>query len=158
MLRAFSGGTVAELSAGLLADPARHRERESRVPPLLALPAQSPLLLKVREEDATTGRRWAAWEVARGLGELTAALVRAARPRALFCCGGDTASAVMEEVGAWGSELLREVVPGMVLGLLRGGVLDGIPLVTKPGSFGTDEDLVELHRYLTAQRKGHTPS
>ena len=150
-LRKFSQCTVIELEPGLLAEPGRRQELSSYAQSLRTLQAEGSIVLKVASDspaELSVQLRWPAAQVARGLGLATAKLLQGMRPGALFCCGGDTASSVITEVGAWGSELCREIVPGMVLGVLRGGTLDGVPFITKPGSFGREDDLVKLHRYL----------
>jgi len=65
-------------------------------------------------------------------------------PAALFLCGGDTASAVCTALGARWIELRREFAPGIPEGMLRGGVLDGIPVLTKSGGFGAPDDLIRI--------------
>jgi uncharacterized protein YgbK (DUF1537 family) len=148
---------VVELDAEILGDPQRRPELSRKLGKLSVLDADKALVLRVSSggfgKQPGSAFRPAA-EVARGIAQVAAAIVRRERPLALFCSGGDTAGAVMEELGAWGSVLIRELVPGTVLGVMQGGELNGMPLLTKPGSFGKTEDLVELHRYLMAQKKG----
>jgi len=80
------------------------------------------------------------------LAELSLALVAQRRPDALFLCGGDTARTVLGAAGACCIGLRGEVVPGAPWGAVRGGVLDGVTVVTRSGAFGTDEDLLAVHR------------
>jgi uncharacterized protein YgbK (DUF1537 family) len=65
-------------------------------------------------------------------------------PMALFLCGGDTASAVLAELGAGAIDLRGEIVPGVPWGYLRGGRMDGCAVVTKSGGFGAADTLVRV--------------
>lgn len=51
------------------------------------------------------------------------------------------AIAVIHQLEASGSHIERELVPGFVLGRLLGGSRAGLPIVTKAGAFGTEEDI-----------------
>lgn len=72
------------------------------------------------------------------------------RPSALFVCGGDTASLVCRAFGVRSIELRRELAPGMPAGIMKGGILDGIPIVTKSGGFGAPDDLILIADYFHA--------
>jgi uncharacterized protein YgbK (DUF1537 family) len=65
-------------------------------------------------------------------------------PAALFLCGGDTASLVCTALGVERIDIVREFAPGIPIGILRGGVFDGVPVITKSGGFGQPDDLVSL--------------
>ena len=67
----------------------------------------------------------------------------------LFLCGGDTAAEVLDAVGATGVWLQSEILPGVVLGKIRGGDCDGLAVVTKPGAFGEGDTLLRLYAILT---------
>ena len=54
----------------------------------------------------------------------------------LFLTGGETAISCCRTMGATGLEISQEVVPGIPLGRLMGGVAQGLPIVTKAGAFG----------------------
>ena len=70
------------------------------------------------------------------------------RPAALFLSGGDTASLVCRQIGVRSIELRRELAPGIPAGIIRGGVYDGIPIVTKSGGFGAPDDLILIADYF----------
>jgi len=72
------------------------------------------------------------------------------RPAALFVCGGDTVSRVCAALGARSIELGREFAPGIPEGILHGGLLDGIPLLTKSGGFGAPDDLIRIADHFHA--------
>lgn len=151
-LVATSACALINMDPGLLADRTRRDALQRRTQDLLETPRTGGLIVRITPEEGNNCPRrqgWPALEVARGLGLAAAELVKAHPPAAIFCCGGDTARSVMSALGAWGMELRRLIVPGMVLGRLDGGVTDGLPFITKPGSFGQADDLVTLHRLLT---------
>jgi uncharacterized protein YgbK (DUF1537 family) len=66
------------------------------------------------------------------------------RPAALFLCGGDTAALVCAALKVEWIEIVREFAPGIPIGVLHGGIFDGVPVVTKSGGFGKPDDLVAL--------------
>lgn len=59
----------------------------------------------------------------------------------VFMTGGETAARVLRAHGADGLELVGEVLPRVPVGLVRGGGLDGRPVVLKAGAFGTGETI-----------------
>jgi uncharacterized protein YgbK (DUF1537 family) len=91
--------------------------------------------------------------IVRGLSLFVAEILRKTKPARLFLSGGDTASAVLEAIGARGIRLHGEIVPGMPEGTLLGGPMDGHTVVTKAGAFGSKETLVALHEYWTKKGK-----
>ena len=95
--------------------------------------------------------------IVRGLGLFVAAVLRGTTPASLFLSGGDTATAVLEAIGAQGIRLHGEIVPGMPEGTVMGGLAEGLPVVTKAGAFGQGETLVKLHEYWSkkARRNRH---
>lgn len=84
----------------------------------------------------------------------TLALV-AARPdvvplaRALYLSGGDAADACLAAMGAQAVVLGGEVEPGVPWGAVVGGQADGLPLVTKAGSFGDAGTLARCLAFLS---------
>lgn len=61
----------------------------------------------------------------------------------LFLTGGDTAIATIEALGAQGSQIEREILPGFVQGTLIGGDFAGTSIITKAGAFGTEKDIFD---------------
>ena len=80
-----------------------------------------------------------------GLGLFIAEVVAATKPGRLFLTGGDTADAILTAIEAEGIRILGEVVTGVVQGVILGGLLDDLPVVTKAGAFGQQDTLVVLH-------------
>ncbi|MCP4629648.1 MAG: hypothetical protein GY850_40000 [bacterium] len=72
----------------------------------------------------------AADSIISGLGLFVAEVVAAAQPANLFLTGGDTADAVLAAVEADGIRILGEVGAGAVQGVIIGGLLNGLPVVT----------------------------
>ncbi|MGA8571629.1 MAG: four-carbon acid sugar kinase family protein [Desulfobaccales bacterium] len=85
----------------------------------------------------------------RALAAAASEAIRRHRPDVLFLCGGDTAAQVLDAVGATGVWLQSEILPGVVLGKIRGGDCDGLAVVTKPGAFGEGDTLLRLYAILT---------
>ncbi|HXM57828.1 MAG TPA: four-carbon acid sugar kinase family protein [Candidatus Dormibacteraeota bacterium] len=105
---------------------------------------------------AVVGSRAAARQadVARALGEDVQVVEPGALPvldghDGLVLTGGETAARVLRHVGASAVELLGQALPRAPLGRVRGGRLDGLPVVLKAGAFGGDD---ALHRALEALR------
>jgi uncharacterized protein YgbK (DUF1537 family) len=65
---------------------------------------------------------------------------------ALFLSGGDTAMRICEALGVQSISLHGEIFPGVPWGVLRGGMADGIPVITKSGGFGEADTLTLLAR------------
>lgn len=68
--------------------------------------------------------------------------------RGIYCCGGDITVAVCGRAGAQGISLQDEVLPLAAYGRIMGGSLDGCHIVTKGGSQGGPDALVECVNYL----------
>jgi uncharacterized protein YgbK (DUF1537 family) len=83
----------------------------------------------------------AAAALQRGAGEIVAT---AAAPGSLVVVGGDTLRALLHATGA--RSLLAEASPRAGWGRARivGGRWDGVPLHSRSGAFGDDDDLLEL--------------
>ena len=86
------------------------------------------------------------------IANMLASVVRQAGLRsrigALILTGGDTAAAILTELKAEAIWLQGEMDSGIPWGLLQGGVLPGVPVVTKAGGFGHDDTLAEAIEFL----------
>ncbi len=80
------------------------------------------------------------------LAEFAAAVTGRAKTAGLFVSGGDTAMAVLDRLQVQAVRLEREIASGLVCGTLVGGALSGRPVVTKAGSFGPPDVLLNLYR------------
>ena len=86
-----------------------------------------------------------------GLADLALRILRASPVEGLFLSGGETAAACFRAYGGEAIALHREILPGLVLGRWVGGVADGLPVVTKAGTFGTEQTLVALYECLSEE-------
>lgn len=76
------------------------------------------------------------------------ALLAGPKPAALFACGGDTATMILNALGAEAIRLEGEVVRGVPWGTLRGGIMDGVAVVTKSGGFGSPDTLIRVAAFF----------
>ncbi len=72
---------------------------------------------------------------------------------ALLFSGGDTASLLCRALGVTSIALCDEIVPGIPRGVLQGGALDGMPVVTKSGGFGNCDALIEIADYFSCPHR-----
>lgn len=86
--------------------------------------------------------------IASSLGEIARRLVAGGRVRSLVITGGDTAVHICRAMGARGIDLVTELLPGIPLGRLLGGMAEGLPVVTKAGGFGPPDAFVRVVEYL----------
>ncbi len=66
----------------------------------------------------------------------------------LVVVGGETFRKLMEGTGADGVRIGEPPEQGLAAGWVVGGSLDGLPIVTKAGGFGTETTLVRVRRWL----------
>jgi uncharacterized protein YgbK (DUF1537 family) len=121
-VEAFSLGAAAEIAA--------------------ALEAGRDVLVRIPEELELDPARSAA--LAQALGHL--AQLHAFRIGGLIATGGDSARAALTSLGAKGLYLVRELEPGVPLGIAD--CERPIPVVTKSGAFGDRDTLVRCHAAL----------
>lgn len=86
---------------------------------------------------------------AAGLAQLASEMIRAGPVDGLFLSGGETADAVRAASGGEAIRLQGEILPGQVLGRWLGGLADGLPVITKAGSFGGENTLITLYERLS---------
>jgi uncharacterized protein YgbK (DUF1537 family) len=89
--------------------------------------------------------------VAAGLAELTASVLHEAAISALVLMGGEGARAVLGRVGAEAIRVTGAIREGIPAGVIEGGLLDGLAVVTKAGGFGDRGTLADLIPELLAQ-------
>ncbi len=87
-------------------------------------------------------------QVTQQLGRLVASLVTQHRIGGLVIIGGDTARDALLSIDARGIVLAAEPLPGVPVGTIIGGALDGVPIATKAGAFGDDQTLVHLFKHM----------
>ena len=83
------------------------------------------------------------------LAKTTSEIIQAHSIGCLIICGGETAGAIIEELGTKTIEIRGELLPGIPYGILKGGIGAGISILTKAGGFGNQESLLRLYEKLT---------
>jgi D-threonate/D-erythronate kinase len=83
-----------------------------------------------------------------GIPALARAAAQQPPPGLVILTGGATARAVCTALGVDGIDLLSEVLPGIPIGRLRGGIWPGILVVTKAGGFGGPNTLLDVLRLV----------
>ena len=92
-------------------------------------------------------------EAARRIGhELHALTTRLPCPGTLVVAGGETLRALCIALGAASLEVQGRAVPGVPVSILRGGVWDGVTIVSKSGAFGHPNLLRDLLRIPDLKR------
>lgn len=76
------------------------------------------------------------------LSGITVEVLKKCRVSGLFLTGGDTAIGVMESLKVNSTEILYELMPGIPLIRINGGMCDGLKAVTKAGAFGNNEAII----------------
>lgn len=82
--------------------------------------------------------------VASGLAQLTEALVGSDHDVTLVLVGGEGARAVLMRLGATAITISHSLGDGIPVGIIEGGALDGVAVVTKAGGFGGAAALTDL--------------
>ena len=72
---------------------------------------------------------------------------------AIFLTGGETARAVLEELGVHALRLIGEIEPGLIVSSVEGGEIAGRTIITKAGAFGTPQALRRVQRVLRGTRQ-----
>lgn len=75
-------------------------------------------------------------------------MVKDKRFQGIYTSGGDITVAVCGKMQVTGIELIDEVLPLAAYGKLRGGIFDGLRIVTKGGMVGSQDALVKCVQYL----------
>jgi D-threonate/D-erythronate kinase len=70
--------------------------------------------------------------------EIEALVSRPERPGTLFVAGGETLKALCLATGARSLTVVGSIVPGLPCSIMRGGLWDGVELVSKSGAFGPE--------------------
>lgn len=75
------------------------------------------------------------------------------KANAIFLTGGETARAVMEELGVHALRLIGEIEPGLIVSSVEGGEIAGRTIITKAGAFGTPQALRRVQNVLRGKRQ-----
>lgn len=100
--------------------------------------------------DALSAGRHVVLRIPRGSAEVGALrdLLLGAPAAALALSGGDTAALVCRAAAVERIDILEELMPGIPRGVLRCGIFDDAPVVTKSGGFGEPDALVRIADYF----------
>ncbi len=80
--------------------------------------------------------------------------IQSCSPAAILLTGGDTAALVCETAEAQGLVLEDEIVAGVPVGHIEGGLLDGVRVATKSGGFGGVDCLADCIHSLNNNTMG----
>lgn len=148
----LEGGAVAAGSAGLAAALSRALGVPG-LPPVPSPGCRRPLAVVGSPARAAAEQA----DHARGAGERVVRLAPGEVPAlmdadGLFLTGGETAAQCLREHGASGVRLLGEPLPRVGYGRVRGGSLDGLPVLLKAGSFGGPSTITRALAWLAGPR------
>jgi uncharacterized protein YgbK (DUF1537 family) len=101
------------------------------------------MVARTKKEGLSLGlsSRQTSEEVAAALGSLCRLIALNAPLGGLVLTGGDIALSCCSLLSASGISVIREVAPGIPVGVLKGGQCAGLKVVTKAGAFGAEDAL-----------------
>jgi D-threonate/D-erythronate kinase len=111
---------------------------------------QGPVVITAPAERSP--QRGLAGVVVRRLADLVAELHAVHPARAVVVTGGDGARALADRWGCTGIAVHGVVREGIPFGVLVGGEVDGLPIVTKAGGFGGPDALVVAVQHAAVRR------
>jgi uncharacterized protein YgbK (DUF1537 family) len=88
-------------------------------------------------------------QIADILGEISSGVIRSAQLQGVILTGGDTAKAVCRHLGVSSIQLIKEIEPGIPLGLLTNETT--VWVVTKAGAFGNENSLSNAKKVLKGE-------
>ncbi|MCK4926240.1 four-carbon acid sugar kinase family protein, partial [Candidatus Aerophobetes bacterium] len=92
-------------------------------------------------------------KINRSLASLAKYFVQSFPLAGLIATGGDTATSLLDKLGAEGVEVLQELEPLVPIAILKGIKGKELVLVTKTGGFGTEDVFLNAIDYLTKRSK-----
>ena len=92
-------------------------------------------------------------QIAAHLSKMVQKIVDSNQFKSLTVCGGETAHSVMKQLNAKGMALTDEIISGIPVGNVIGGMADGMILVTKSGGFGNIDAFELTMKYLDDQTR-----
>ena len=112
---------------------------------------QAMVRSKLKEGKNTVDRSEISRIVRENLAAIASGIVKNESISGLFLTGGDTAIEMIRSLNASGSEIQSEIMPGVVLSKLVGGVASGLRIVTKAGAFGSEDTLFQSLKILNEE-------
>lgn len=117
-------------------------------------PHHAPIVLTSPPDIRLAGREGL---VLARLADLAGAVMERTRVGGVVATGGSTVRALCDRWEVSGIDLVRELAPGIPVGMMSGGPFDGLPLITKAGAFGDSGSLVAAVALLTDSQEDGTP-
>ena len=116
------------------------------------------MVARTKEEGLSLGlsSRQTSEAVAAALGGLCRKIALSVPLGGLVLTGGDIAVSCCSLLSAGGISVIREVAPGIPVGVLKGGQCPGLKVVTKAGAFGAEDalckavDSLKIHQETSA--------
>jgi D-threonate/D-erythronate kinase len=146
-----AGTCLIALTPDQLCRSQRHQrqERKAILQSLGPQLEQGGVVVLAIRQDASRQNQPSA-EISAAFGGLQTELLRRHRRhvKGLVLTGGETAELLLRNLGARGLWLLDEVEPGVPIGLVDGGCLEGLPVITKAGSLGRENTLTLCAQHL----------
>ena len=112
---------------------------------IVATPSERP-----DAATAPTATETASVIIADGLATMTAALFAHRSVGALVLMGGEGARAVLDRFEAGAIVVTDAIREGIPVGLIDGGLADGLTVVTKAGGFGATSSIADILPQLLA--------
>ncbi|KAA8668771.1 four-carbon acid sugar kinase family protein [Clostridium sp. HV4-5-A1G] len=75
------------------------------------------------------------------IGKISKQIILRTKLSGVFITGGDASISFIKYVNAYGTEIIGEVQTGIPLEIIRGGVFNGLKIITKAGAFGNKESI-----------------
>jgi uncharacterized protein YgbK (DUF1537 family) len=88
--------------------------------------------------------------IANTLGVIASRIIEEVTLQGVILTGGDTAKAVCKHLGVSGIQLIKEIEPGIPLGILLGK--KPLWVVTKAGAFGQENSLIHVLKVLKGEQ------
>lgn len=82
------------------------------------------------------------------MGEMACEILKNVNVSGVFLTGGDTAIGFFEKAKSKGSSIVTEIAIGIPLMRIRGGIFDGMKVITKAGAFGKEDAITYSFRKL----------
>jgi uncharacterized protein YgbK (DUF1537 family) len=156
MLTKIQPYELISLHPRLLGESTNRNSLRAKIPWACSALTRQNLIVRIASPETGTGGvdPKTSERMVEGLAFFIASVLKKMKPASLFLTGGDTANTILETIGVEAIRLSGEIVKGVAKGMLIGGLADGLPVVTKAGSFGDKDTLIALHKHWERERQG----
>lgn len=117
---------------------------------IVATPSERPAASAAQTAQAQTATQTAAEIIADGLATITAAVFAHRPVHAVVLMGGEGARAVLNRLEAGAIVVTDAIREGIPVGLIEGGLAEGLTVVTKAGGFGVTSSIADILPELLA--------